>query len=81
MFLYTFRTVSVPVQPDTEVCWCPTIFGAFRKVWKSMDAYGLQRNGERDVGERDVMSGWRVIDGSHDLGKWHVTNGRQVTSA
>ena len=46
-----------------------------------MDAYGVQRNGERDVGERDVMSGWRVLDGSHDLGKWHVTNGRQVTSA
>ena len=69
MFLYTFRTVSEPVRPDTKVCWCPTIFGAFPHVCNPMDAYGVQRNGARDVGERDVMSGWRVIDGSDDLGK------------
>ena len=32
MFLYTFHKVSVPVQSATKVCWCPMIFGAFRKV-------------------------------------------------
>ena len=74
MFLYTFPRDLVPVQSDREVC-------GFRKVNNPMDTYGVQRNGEHDVGERDVMSGRRVIDGGHDLGEWHVTNGRQVTSA